>query len=242
MDDTVMVGRMALPKGTDPRPAVLIAHEGAGLNDHQLHRAERLAELGYVAFALDYYGGGQWIADREEMFARLNVLLADPDRMRALGRAGLGVLLDEPRTDPSRVAAIGYCAGGTMALELARAGEDIKAVVGFHPSLTTKRPEDAARIVGKVLVCVGSEDPFITQEHRLLFEEEMRAAGVDWRLNLYGGAQHSFTHPPITPDGRVSEDPAAEAERAVTPGIAYDRASDERSWRAMLDLFDETFN
>ncbi|MEV8062879.1 dienelactone hydrolase family protein [Streptomyces antimycoticus] len=229
VDGTAMVGHLALPGGTDRRPAVLIAHEGPGLTDHQRERADRLAELGYVAFALDYHGGGRFIEDREEMFARVDDLLADPDRMRALAGAGLAVLTAEPRADTSRLAAIGYCLGGTMALELARGGADLKAVVGFHPSLTTTRPEDAADITGKVLVCVGSEDPIIPVEQRLAFEEEMRAAGVDWRMTIHGGALHSFTHPDLDPDP------------TTRPGIGYHRASAERAWRAMLDLFDEVF-
>lgn len=229
-DDTIMVGHLALPAGADQRPAVLIAHEGPGLNDYQRRRADRLAELGYIAFALDYHGGGRWIANPEEMLARIGELLADPDRLRAIGCAGLDVLIAQPRTDPSRLAAIGYCAGGTMVLELARAGVDLKAVVGFHPSLTTTRPQDATNIIGKVLVCVGSEDPYIPPEQRHMFEEEMRAAKVDWRLNIYGGAHHSFTHPQIDPAQRV------------LPGVEYHKASDERAWRAMLDLFNETIS
>jgi dienelactone hydrolase len=224
---TVMVGRLALPDGEGVRPAVLIAHEGPGLDDYQKDRVGRFAELGYVAFALDYHGGGKVLADRDEMMTRLGELSSDPDRVRALGNAGLEVLLREPRADASKVAAVGYCFGGTLVLELARGGADIKAVVGFHPGLGTQRPEDARNITGKVLVCVGSEDPFIPFEQRLAFEAEMRSGGVDWRMNLYGGAEHSFTHP--------------SAELFALPGVKYDQLTDERSWRAMLDLFDEVF-
>ena len=192
---TRMVGRLALPDGEGVRPAVLIAHEGPGLDDYQKDRAGTFAELGYVAFALDYHGGGQVLPDREEMMTRLAALSADPDRTRALGRAGLEVLLREPRADASKVAAVGYCFGGTVVLELARGGADLKAVVGFHPGLGTVRPQDARNITGKVLMCVGSEDPFIPVEQRLAFEAEMRAAGVDWRMYLFGGAEHTFTHP-----------------------------------------------
>ena len=127
----------------------------------------------------------------------------------------------------TKVGAVGYCFGGTMALELARSGADLKAVVGFHAGLGTMRPEDARNITGKVLVCIGTEDPFIPLEQRLAFEEEMRAGGVDWRMNLYGGVEHSFTHP--------------WAELAEIPGVKYDQPTAERSWRAMLDLFDEAF-
>ena len=227
VDGSRMVGRLALPEGEGARPAVLIAHEGNGLDDYQKSRAERFAELGYVAFALDYLGGGKPLADRDEMMARLQALWEDPERTRAIAGAGLEVLLAEPRADASKVAAIGYCFGGALVLELARGGADLEAVIGFHPRLATVRPHGAKNIRGKVLVCVGTEDPLIPVEERLAFEEEMRAGGVDWRMNLYGGAEHSFTHP--------------RTELVDLPGIKYHQPSDERSWRAMLDLLDEVF-
>ncbi|ORW85284.1 dienelactone hydrolase [Mycobacterium sp. IEC1808] len=227
-DGRTMIGRLAVPDGDGPCPAVLIAHEGPGLDDHQRRRADRLAELGYVAFALDYQGGGVSMTDRTAMMARLDDLWHDPERTRALAREGLTVLLDQPRTDPKKVAAIGYCFGGHLVLELARAGTDLAVVVGFHPRLATPRPSDAANITAKVLVCIGTEDPLIPVGERLVFEEQMRAAGVDWRMNLYGGAQHSFTHP--------------EVDRIEVPGLRFDELSAERSWRAMLDLFDEAFH
>jgi dienelactone hydrolase len=227
-DGRAMIGRLAVPDGDGPHPAVLIAHEGPGLDDHQRHRADRLAELGYVAFALDYQGGGVSMTDREAMMARLDELWHDPERTRGLARAGLNVLLDQPGTDSTKVAAIGYCFGGHLVLELARAGTDLAAVVGFHPRLATPRPMDAANITAKVLVCIGTEDPLISVGERLMFEEQMRAAGVDWRMNLYGGAQHSFTHPDV--------------DRIEVPGLRYDELSADRSWRAMLDLFDEAFH
>ena len=138
------------------------------------------------------------------------------------------MLLAEPRTDPTRVAAIGYCFGGTMALELARGGTDLKAVVGFHSGLGTARPEDAANITAKILVCIGADDPMIPPEQRSAFEAEMRAAGVDWRMNLYGGAVHSFTND--------------QASAMGVAGVAYHAPTDARSWRAMLDLFDEAWS
>ena len=159
------------------------------------------------------------------MVARCQDLWEDPDRIRAAAGAGLDVLLGDARVDTTRVAAIGYCFGGAVVLELARAGADVKAVVGFHPRLATRRPQDAANIKGKVLVCVGSEDPLISVEERLAFEEEMRGARVDWQMNLYGGAEHSFTRPG--------------AEEAGIPGLRYHPLAERRSWRAMLDLFGE---
>jgi dienelactone hydrolase len=158
--------------------------------------------------------------------ARLGPLMQDPLKIRALGQAGLDVLTAQPQVDTAKLAAIGYCFGGTMSLELARGGAPLRAVVGFHSGLATARPDDASNITGKVLVCIGTEDPLVPPEQRSGFEEEMRKGGVDWRMNLYGGAAHSFTNP-------------AAGEMGV-PGIEYHQPTDVRSWAAMLDLFDET--
>ncbi len=227
-DGRAMVGTLALPEGTGRRPGVLVSHEGPGLDDHARSRAVRLAEdLGYVAFALDYHGEGKPLTDREQMMARIGEFRADPERVRSIGTAGLDVLRGEPRTDADRLAAIGYCFGGTLSLELARGGADLKAVVGFHAGLAPSRPEDARNIRGKVLMLIGADDPIVDHAQRLAFEEEMRAAGVDWQLYIYGGAVHSFTNP--------------RASGANLPGIAYHEPTDRRSWQAMLDLFHEVF-
>jgi dienelactone hydrolase len=224
-DGLRLIGHLAVDD-TKPgkRPAVLVAHEAPGLDEHAKGRAERLAQLGYVAFALDYNGEGKPLP-MDEVMTRFGALMADPDRTRALGQAGLDVLLAQPQTDPDRVAAIGFCFGGTLVLELARSGADLKAVVGFHSGLGTSRPEDAANIVGQVLVCIGAEDPIVPPEQRQAFEEEMRAGNVDWRMHLHGGAAHSFTN--------------VKAATLGMPGIDYHEPTDERSWRAMIDLFDE---
>jgi len=224
-DGMQMIGYLAVDD-TQPgrRPAVLVCHEGPGLDDHARARAERLAALGYTAFALDYHGGGKPLP-RDEVMARLGPMMGDPLKTRAVARAGLDILLAEETADPNRVAAIGYCFGGTMALELARAGTDLRAVVGFHSGLATTRPEDAKQIKASVLVCIGADDPIIPPEQRIAFEEEMRGGEVDWRMNLYGGAGHSFTN--------------QMASRTGMPGIAYHAPTDARSWRAMLDFFEE---
>ena len=225
-DGLLMVGRLGIPDEPGPRPGVLIAHEANGLDDVQKGRARQLADLGYVAFALDCHGGGTppEFADAQ---ARTGELMDDPDRMRALGRAGLDVLLAEPKVDPTRLAAIGYCFGGALVLELARAGVDLRAVVGFHPGLRNTRPEESAKITSSVLICVGSEDPYVTADDRAAFEAEMRAANVDWRMHLYGGVEHSFTHPRVDTVG--------------IPGLRYHQPTAERAWREMLQLFDEVF-
>ena len=224
-DGIQMVGRLAVPDGTGRGPAVLVCHEGPGLDENAIGRAERLADLGYVAFALDYHGGGKAMPLTEVM-PRLQSLMGDAERTRALGRAGLDILLAQERTDPDRVGSIGFCFGGTMSLELARGGAPLAAVVGFHSGLATSRPDDAKNIKGKVLVCIGAEDPLVPPEQRTAFEEEMRAGGVDWQMQLYGGAAHSFTNP--------------NASALGMPGVAYHEPTDRRSWKAMLDFFDET--
>jgi dienelactone hydrolase len=226
-DDRTLIGTLVLPESSDPRPGVLVCHEGPGLDDGTRGRAVRLAELGYVAFALDYHGDGVPLTDRAAMMARLGELSAEPLRTRALASAGLDVLLAEPRTDRSKVASIGYCFGGTMTFELARSGADLLAAVGFHAGLRTTRPDDAVNIRAKVLALIGADDPMVPIEQRQDFEEEMRAGQVDWVLQIFGGAQHSFTNPA--------------AKNIDLPGIAYHESTDRRSWKAMLDLFDEVF-
>lgn len=217
-----LIGRLALPAGGDVCPAVLIAHEGNGLDDYQKDRTERYAELGFAAFALDYYGGGRPLASRDEINQRLSRLSDDPPFARELAAAGLDVLLSQARVDRQRVVAAGYCFGGSLMLELARTGADLKAVVGFHPGLYDRR-DDSSAIRGKVLMCVGADDPIIPPADRLAFEAEMRAAGVDWQMNLYGGAQHSFTNP--------------HAAAAGLDALAYHERADKQSWRDMVDLF-----
>jgi dienelactone hydrolase len=226
VDGETMVGRLVVPDGTGRRPGVLIAHEGNGLDEHQKVRADRFADLGYVTFALDYHGGGKPLDDRARINERLDRLSGDPAYARRVAAAGLAVLLNEARTDPASIAAVGYCFGGSLVLELARTGADIKAVVGFHPGLYDRR-DDSSAITGAVLMCVGADDAIVPVADRVAFEAEMRAAGVDWRMNLYGGAKHSFTNPHIDALG--------------IEALAYDQRADERSWRGMLDLFDEVF-
>jgi dienelactone hydrolase len=224
-DGLPLIGHLAYDDSVDgARAAVLVAHEGPGLDRHAKEVAERLAGLGYVAFALDYMGGGK-PAPMETMMERLGGLMGDPGRVRALAQAGLDVLLAQPQTDPARVVSVGFCFGGTTCLELARSGADIKATVGMHSGLGTSLPATPGAIQGIVLTCIGTEDPIIPPEQRADFEAEMRAAEADWRMHLHGGAVHSFTNPAASDMGM--------------PGIAYHRPSDERSWRAMLDCFTE---
>lgn len=229
VDGVTMRGHLArvdpLADGGTDRPGVLLLHEGAGMDDNVRSRADRLAALGYVAFALDYFGGGVQ-PPLEEAQAKIRALIDDADSTRRLGHAGLDVLCAQPGVDAGRVAALGFCFGGSMALELARSGSALQAVVGFHPGLRSPRPQDSANIIGSVLMCCGADDPIIPVAAREAFEAEMRDAGVaDWRVEVYGGVGHSFTNPAIDARG--------------FPGFAYDERADRRSWRSMLDLLEE---
>lgn len=227
-DGARLVGMLAVDDAKPgKRPGIIVAHEGGGLTDHARNSAKRLAEAGYIAFALDYYGDGKPLTDISQAMPRIQAWTADPTGIRARAHAALGVLTSQPETDASRLAGIGYCFGGTTVLEMARAGEPLKAVVGFHSGLATGRPAQAGVVTAKVLVQIGADDPIIPPEQRLAFEKEMTEAKVDWRMMLYGGAGHSFTNPGSGALGR--------------PGFAYNESADRRSWRAMLDLFDEAF-
>jgi len=224
---TRLVGQLAVDE-TRPgrRPGVLVCHEGPGLTDHTKIIARRLAQLGYVAFAMDYHGDGKPLANRADTMGRLAPWRTDPTGIRVRAGIALKLLAARREVDAARLAAIGYCFGGTTALELARAGEDIRCAVGFHSGLATARPQDAANIRCRILVNIGAEDPIIPPQQRADFEAEMAAARVDWRMILYSGAGHSFTNPA--------------ADGLNMPGFKYHEPTDRRSWRAMLDLFEET--
>jgi dienelactone hydrolase len=226
-DGASMIGQYAVDETKkERRPGVLVIHEGLGLTEHTKKIAARLAALGYAAFAMDYHGGGKPLTNPADARPRIGAWIADPAGIRARATAALDVLKAQKEVDAARLAAIGYCFGGTTALEVGRSGADVKAIVGFHSGLVTVRPQDARNIKGKVLVCIGADDPIIPPEQRAAFETEMKAAGVDWRLQLYGGAGHSFTNPA--------------ADSRGMPGFLYHEATDRRSWNAMIELFNET--
>lgn len=220
------VGTLATPTGNGPHPGVLIAHEGGGLDQFQRDRARLFAELGFEAFALDYHGEAAPFASAEAMIERRQFLLSEPGRLAKLGAAGLEVFLERADVDPTRVAAIGFCLGGTLALELARGGAHLRAVIGIHPGLFPVEQRRDPRINGSVLLCVGRDDPFVTAAQLDAFAEEMSDAGVDWQMHIYGGVRHSFSNP--------------RAGERGGEGLAYDAQADRRAWRATLDLLEET--
>ena len=227
-DGLIMDSQLFYEATPGKKPGVLVFPEGFGLGEHALSRASRLSSLGYVALACDIYGGRLMYRDMNEARPVMAELRGNVSRMRARARGGLDALMACPEVDAERIAAIGYCFGGSMALELARSGADIVGVAGFHSGLATTAPQDARNIKARVLVCVGADDPAIPPEQRRAFEEEMRAGKVDWQMAVYGGVVHSYTNP--------------EADRMGRPEVArYDARADARSWRLMCEFFDEVF-
>ncbi len=214
---------------TDRRPGVLVCHEWWGCNEYAQQRAKRLADSGYVAFALDMYGKGATTSDPKQAGELAGKLYADPAALRDRAVAGLKVLSGSNRVDPERLAAIGYCMGGTVALELARTGANLKAVTAFHASnITAKDPADNARIKAKVLICHGADDTFVKPGEIDAFVKQMKDANVDSQVIFYGGAVHSFTN--------------AGADKFNIPGVKYNALADRRSWAHMRGLFDEAFS
>ncbi len=225
--DQVLEGYLAWDDATaGPRPGVLVVHEWTGLGDYVKMRCRKLAELGYVAFGADIYGKGVRPAPPEAA-AIAGKYKKDQKLMRDRVTAGLNELRGNPMCDQKRIAAIGYCFGGTCVLELARSGADVAGVVSFHGGLSTANPADAKNIRGKVLVLHGADDPHVTRKEVEAFEEEMRNAGIDWQFVAYGGAVHAFTNPSAGNDN--------------SKGAAYNAAADRRSWEAMKAFFGEIF-
>ena len=237
-DGLTMTGHLAQPEGSGPWPSVLIGHDGIGLEDYQRGRADELAEHGYLALAMDYHGGRVFFGDPDAMLSRVMPLLTDNERMHAIGRAALDVLLAQPGADPTRLAALGYGAGGRIVLELARVGVPFRGVAVVHPALPDPRPDDWAVTTASFLLCTGSDDPLCTPDQLLAFGRALGGAGVDWRATVYGGAQHAFWARPHNADGSLAGGTSHAA--ATVPGVGHHPAHAARAWLAVLDLVDET--
>lgn len=225
--ETVLEGYLAYDDSSEARrPGVLVVHEWYGLNDYVQMRARQLAEMGYVAFAADIYGKGKRATTAEDASKLAGPFRSDVSLLRRRTAAGLEVLRGRPEVQKDRIAAIGFCFGGTAVLELARSGADVQAVVTFHGGLATPDPNDARNIKARVLVLHGADDPLVKPQDVEAFEKEMRNAGVDWQLIKYGGAVHSFTNP------AAGTDPSK--------GAAYNALAATRAWQAMQVFFAET--
>lgn len=212
------------------RPGVLVVHEWWGLNEYSRKRARMLAELGYTALALDMYGDGKQAHHPEEANKFSSAVMKNQDAAKARFEAAHALLAKQDTVDPKRIAAIGYCFGGTVVLEMARSGAELDGVVSFHGNLGTTTPAKPGAVKAKVLVLTGANDPFVPAEQVERFKKEMDAAGVNYKLVIYPGAKHGFTNPDATEFGKKFKIP-----------LEYDKAADEASWKEMQVFFDEQF-
>lgn len=209
------------------RPAVLVVHEWWGLNDYARQRADKLAELGYVAFAVDMYGTGK-VTDHPKQAGEWSKEISQNKtawQQRAV--AGLTVLKQQPQTDPERMAAIGYCFGGGTVQQLAYAGVGLKGVVSFHGSLQEPPADVAGKTNTKLLICHGGADAFTPPDKFQAYLAAMATSGLDYEIDIYGNAKHSFTNPG--------------AAKYNIPALGYSPSADRRSWEAMQQFFNALF-
>lgn len=210
----------------EPRPIVLVAHDWSGRNQFACQKAEQLAKLGYVGFAMDLYGQGRLGVTNDEKMALMEPLMADRRLLRTRLEAAFAAIGDLPEADSTRVAAIGFCFGGLCVLDLARSGAALKGVVSFHGLLDAPQGLHTHPMVSKVLVLHGYDDPMTPPDKVEQFAQEMTTAKVDWQIHLYGQTQHAFTNP-------LAHD--------VEKGLLYDERAERRAMQAMVYFLDELF-
>lgn len=227
----VMKGYLAYDENIKgKRPGVLVVHEWWGHNEYACKRARMLAELGYTALAVDMYGDGRQAMHPDEAGKFSSGLMKDFDTAKARFLAALDFLKEQPTVDPNRIAAIGYCFGGGIALNMARQGVDIRGVASFHGSLTAIKPAQPGAVKAKILVLHGADDTFITPEQIAAFKKEMKTAGADYQFISYPGVIHSFTNP----------DADTYAKKFNLP-LAYNADADRKSWEELKKFFHTIF-
>lgn len=227
--DVALRGTLALPEhATGPVPGVLVVHEWWGHNDYADRRARELAEAGYAAFAVDMFGTGKVTENPQQAGAWAGPFYSDRGLLLARVRAGLEQLRHNPAVDAKHIAAIGFCFGGTVCLELARSGEPLSSVVSFHGGLKTSKPATAGTVAAKILVLHGGADPLVSAADFAAFMDEMTAAQVSWRSEIYGSAVHAFSNP------------AAARFHQQLPPVNYDADAERRAITAMRGFLAET--
>jgi len=228
---TQLKGYLAYDDGsTKPRPGVLVVHEWWGHNDYARQRARMLAELGYIALAVDMYGDGKTANHPKDAGAFASAVAGNLPVAKQRFEAGMSLLKENALTDKGNIAAIGYCFGGGIVLAMARAGEDLKGVVSFHGSLGTTNPAQKGAIKAPILVLTGAADPMANAEVVKKFKQEMRAAGAKFDVVSYKGAKHAFTNPEADKLGKEFDMP-----------LAYDKQADKDSWKRLQVFLKKVF-
>ncbi len=222
---TTMKGFIAYPATNEKRPGVLVVHEWWGLNDYVRARARKLAELGYVAFAVDMYGDGKVTDHPEQAKEFMMATLSNMDDAQKRFEAAQALLASDARVDGSKLAAIGYCFGGATVLHMARAGDDLKLVASFHGSLGTQKPMQKGVFNGKIFVAHGAADLLVPAEQVAAFKQEMEAASTPYELVEYAGAKHGFTNPEASALGQKNSMP-----------LEYNAEADAASWQHLVEL------
>jgi dienelactone hydrolase len=210
----------------DKRPGVLVVHEWWGLNDYARERCKKLAELGYVAFAVDMYGDGKSVEHPDDARKMATAVRENVKTWRGRAAAGLKQLTSQPNVDATKIAAIGYCFGGSTCLQLAYSGADLKAVATFHAALPTPTPEEAKAVKAKLYIAHGGDDAFVPEKSVAAFKEALDKAKVEYKFESFPGVVHSFTVPG--------------ADKIGMKGMKYDKAAHEKSRKEMQTLFKET--
>lgn len=230
-DGTALVGYYAYDDSIKgKRPGVIVVHEWWGLNDYARRRARELAQLGYAALAIDMFGGGKHTMHAREAKEMMQHTMSDSTVSQARAQAGLDLLKSQAEVDARRLAAIGYCMGGKVVLDMARQGLDLAGVVSFHGSLGTSTPAEKGKVKARVLVQNGEADTFVPAADIEKFRKEMDAAGVDYQFVNYPNAKHGFT--------------SVDADRLAKENnldIAYNAEADKASWKKMQKFFRELF-
>jgi len=229
--DTPLKGMIAYDdKFSGKRPGILVVHEWWGQNAYARHRAEMLAKLGYTAMALDMYGNGKTASHPKDAGKFATEVNSHPEVAKARFEAALAVLKKQSTVDANNIAAIGYCFGGGIVLNMARMGVDLKGVASFHGSLATTTPAEKGKVKAKIMVFNGEADPFTKPEQIAAFKAEMDKAGVDYKFINYPGAKHSFTNPGADKFGKEFNLP-----------LAYNKKADKDSWKRMQKFFKRIF-
>jgi dienelactone hydrolase len=230
-DGTPLKGYIAYDSSkSGKRPGIIVVHEWWGMNDYAEHRADSLAKLGYIALAIDMYGNGKTAQHPDNAGKFAQAVMSHMDTATARFNAGLELLKNQPQTDTSKLAAIGYCFGGGVVLRMALAGVPLDGVVSFHGDLPQQAPKNPDSVKAAILVCNGAADPFNPPEKVNAFKSMMDSAGIDYSFKNYEGAKHAFTNPASDSLGSKFNLP-----------LAYNKQADEQSWKDMQDFFNRIF-